>query len=133
MKEKCGWLALALYAAAPSYAGDVYRWIDGQGRVHVSDRAPREHKNSAVRADSKRHELTDAERKHARPDIDDSPKPSRLTDAQCAEWYQAYRESEACYEPFRWPNRSLKPGAFEACGPAVLDPSWDCGKPKIPH
>lgn len=163
MEVKSFWpvLALGLCIGAPGYGGDIYKWVDAQGRVHVSDRPPREYKNSAVRDDSKRHDLSGAERQHAqertqkqheklsaaeaertprgqkaqgpndRPDIDDRPKPSRLSDAECAEWYQAYWESEACYEPFRGPRRSLKPGAFEACGAAVLDPSWDCGPPKI--
>jgi hypothetical protein len=47
--------------------------------------------------------------------------------ADCAARWAAYQRSQACYAPFLNANGSLKPGAQQACGKPVLDPSPQCG------
>ena len=47
--------------------------------------------------------------------------------ADCAARWAAYRRSQACYARFLNANGSLKPGAEQACGKPLLDPSPQCG------
>lgn len=54
-----GWVVLALLAPLCSLkAADIYRWVDDQGRTHLSDVVPDRYRDSATRTDSRRYELT---------------------------------------------------------------------------
>lgn len=53
---------LIWYAA---HAGDIYRWVDGNGRVHFSDSVPDEFKKSATRMDSSKYEISEEQRLRA--------------------------------------------------------------------
>jgi hypothetical protein len=43
----------------------IYRWVDENGRTHVSDVVPEKYRNSAVRIDSGQYEVSPAQRKEA--------------------------------------------------------------------
>jgi hypothetical protein len=53
------WVVLALLVPLCSLqAADIYRWVDDQGRTHLSDVVPDRYRDSATRTDSRRYELT---------------------------------------------------------------------------
>ena len=165
-------IALAAAAWSQTASADIYRWVDENGRVQLSDRPPPAHSGTLTRQQSGQHELNAAERAEAqaraareaqreaaeaarkaqedkaagrpivlpaasapkaeasRPYVPPSnrtvgsPPPSR---SECERWWSAFRASEACYGPFRNATGGLKPGALEACGPGIPDPSIQCG------
>jgi Domain of unknown function (DUF4124) len=50
-----------------------------------------------------------------------------VTDAtDCATWWRLYRESEACFGPYRSVGGGTKPEAFEKCNP-IPSPEPKCG------
>lgn len=55
-------VALLGLVAAASARADVYRWVDAQGRVQLSDAVPERYQKSAVRIDTRRSELSEAQR-----------------------------------------------------------------------
>jgi len=59
--------------------------------------------------------------------------PSTRQDAEsCRLLWERYRESEACFGPFRTVT-GLNPQAFAVCGPALPDPASECGPPESPR
>lgn len=50
--------------------------------------------------------------------------PARTND--CATLWQRFYESSECLAPYLNVNGSIKPNAFEACGPAVPFPAQEC-------
>ena len=61
-------LALVISVAAQPttlLAADIYRWVDKDGRTHLSDAVPEEYKKSATRIDSRQFELSDGQRQEA--------------------------------------------------------------------
>ena len=50
--------------------------------------------------------------------------PAPATD--CATLLRRFRESSECYAPFFNVNGTMKPDAFETCGPAVAYPAREC-------
>jgi len=46
-------------------AGDIYRWVDGQGRTHLSDVVPEKYKDVATRTDSEKYALTPEQQREA--------------------------------------------------------------------
>jgi hypothetical protein len=64
--------------------------------------------------------------------VGNDQEPNQLSAADCQAWYAAYQASYTCYAPFRNKNGSLKPGAFDACGQPVRDPSRKCAVPVLP-
>ena len=54
----CGWTAAAS-------AADIYRWVDKDGKVHLSDKPPPGRPDAEPLTNSKRYEVTPAERKAA--------------------------------------------------------------------
>ena len=56
------------------------------------------------------------------------PARPRVDTEACRLRWQRYHESEACFAPYRTVT-GLKKEAFAACGPALPDPSFDCGPP----
>lgn len=55
--------ALLVGALSGVQAGDIYRWVDGQGRTHLSDVVPEKYKDAATRIDSGQYELTPEQRR----------------------------------------------------------------------
>jgi hypothetical protein len=50
----------------------------------------------------------------------------RSTDEICRMRWREYRLSQDCFAPFLTVN-GIKPDAFQQCGPALPDPSAECG------
>jgi hypothetical protein len=61
-----------------------------------------------------------------------SPSRPRRTAEECRLLWERYRESEACFGPFRTVT-GLKQEAFAVCGPELHDPASDCGPPPSPR
>jgi hypothetical protein len=165
-------LALAAVAWLPTASAEIYRWVDENGRVQLSDRPPPNHRGTLTRQQSGQHELNAAERAEAqaraareaqreaaeaarreqedkaagRPIIlpaasaprAEASRPSGVpssrttggpppTRSECERWWATFRASEACYGPYRNATGGLKPGALQACGPGIADPSVQCG------
>jgi len=53
------------FCVLPLHASDIYRWVDENGRVQLSDRVPDQFKKSAIRIDSRQFELTPEQRQQA--------------------------------------------------------------------
>lgn len=60
-----GVLMLAVCASFPAHGGDIYRWVDDNGRVHFSDKAPDRSRKSVTRIDSGRYEVSPERRQEA--------------------------------------------------------------------
>ena len=55
----------ALLFALSAQAAVIYRWVDEDGRTHVSDVVPEKYRKSATRVDSSRSEIPTEQRKQA--------------------------------------------------------------------
>jgi hypothetical protein len=160
--------AAALFVFVAAHAGDIYRWVDENGRTQMSDQVPEKYRASAKHlGDSRQYELTPEQRKEAdaraatararedaearaRADAAARPaaaekaaapasgatqageevEPNTISAAECAAWWREYMKNMACYGPFHNVNGSMKPGAFEACGLPVRNPSRQCARYK---
>jgi len=67
-----------------AHAGDVYRWVDGNGRVHFSDSVPDEFKKSATRIDSSKYEISEEQRLRAQERAADDAAKARALENQRA-------------------------------------------------
>lgn len=56
---------LSLAPLPAALAGDIYRWVDEHGRQQVSDRPPPKPGTAATREDSRRHELSENQKREA--------------------------------------------------------------------
>jgi len=133
-------------------ADDIYRWVDGDGRIHFSDSVPDEFKRSATKTDSRQHNVSEEERRLAEQRAKEdaakartletqrsragqaattsAAKPaSRAGTADCEEQYRRYRESLACFAPYVLANGAVRQEAFGKCNP-VDDPGPICGPSK---
>jgi len=124
-------------------AADLFRWVDAQGRAHVSDQPPpnppanmtREampdpHMNTQQgvtpqqRMQRQEQDRARVERQPGRPAA------TAPAGSDCQARWAAYQDSQACFESYRTAEAGLKPEAFDACGPEVFDPSPECGPPR---
>ncbi|MEO7335455.1 MAG: DUF4124 domain-containing protein [Caldimonas sp.] len=149
--------ALVWFGVSCCNAGEIYRWVDDQGRTQLSDTVPDKYRKSAVKVDSRAYEVSPEQRKRADAQAarvkaqarDTGPKamspeiPARggralagaasiggasgAKGADCATLRRVYRESQECFAPFVMANGATNAGAFKTCGPAVPDPSPTCG------
>lgn len=143
-------LAFALLSP-PAGAADIYRWVDDNGKVHISDTVPEKYRKSAKRMDTGGSEVSPenraaaearaaadrerakasaaaAERRATRhPDPIAVPKPPAETDCESA--HRLYKESIDCFAPFITTRGSVKEEAFTFCT-SLPDPSSRCGPPK---
>jgi len=92
-------LAFGAFALTPLYAAELYRWVDDTGRVHLSERVPERFKQSAT----------------VIPEGTD-----------CESLRRRFQESSECFAPYFNANGSVKPEAFQFCGPAVPAPALEC-------
>ena len=97
MKRFFALLACSAPALSSLYAGDVPRAAERTSAVVPGASAPKG---------------TPAKPAAAEPD--------------CATLRRRYMDSASCYAPFFNVNGSVKPGAFETCGPAVPFPAREC-------
>jgi hypothetical protein len=144
----------ALAISLTAWAADVYRWVDKDGRIQLSDRVPEEYRKSATRIDTSPSELSPAQRKEAEqraaqrkvreaeaaarearvraPEAAQAPVPAASTAkttgaSDCATLQRRYRENAECLAPYMTVRGAFKPGAFEACGPSLPSPEAQCG------
>ena len=148
--------AALLLAAVAAPAAVIYRWVDENGRTHLSDTVPEKYRKSATRVDSSQYEVSPERRREAEqaaakdkaaagkagtrgvemPATPASvPRPAKrpaqgvTPDTDCDTWQRLYRESEACFGPFRTVGGGIKPEAFEACT-TIPSPEPKCGPPR---
>jgi hypothetical protein len=148
-------LAFALLSL-PAGAADIYRWVDENGKVHISDTVPEKYRKSAKRFDSGQYEVTPQERAaaEARAAADRerartsaavaaekakaaaakpaaqtaaAPKPPAETDCETA--FRLYKESIDCFAPYINSRGATMAEGFKNCT-ALPDPSSRCGPPK---
>lgn len=151
----CASFAIFLSFATMADAKDIYRWVDEQGRTHISDTVPPQYSKSAQRIDTHASQVSESDRAqaaaraarektaldgmqaapasapHAEQRAPQSKPGSANTDdksAQCAQMRRAYAESQACFAPYRNANGSVRSEAYQRC-PQIPDPSPDCGIP----
>jgi hypothetical protein len=148
--------ALCLGTLSGVQAGDIYRWVDEQGRTQWSDVVPEKYRSSATRLDTRHYELTpeqqrEAEERAARerarapnlPEPPATPAPKsaapsvpapvvkrpveQVTEStDCETWWRLYRESQDCFGPFHTVGGGLKPEAFDHCN-EIPSPELKCG------
>lgn len=146
-------LAIGATLSFAAQAGDIYRWVDENGRTQLSDVVPDKYKATAVRVDSKQFEITPEQRREAQARVDrekamlaeqaraSAPRgrtappaignasPASAPGSDCEALQRSYRESQECFAPFYNANGSLKVEAYKACK-AVENPTVKCGSPK---
>ncbi|GGC07754.1 hypothetical protein GCM10007205_16080 [Oxalicibacterium flavum] len=143
--------------SSPAVAADIYRWVDEDGRTHVSDTVPARYRSAATRVDTSAADVSEQDRNAARQraererqqleaqraaarkaQADAAPAvpqgAGELTvpqeDACTAKW-RAYRESQECFAPYI--NGAQKHGHAHLSEEAfkyckpVTDPSAECG------
>jgi len=137
---------LASLAALPCIAADIYRWVDENGKVHISDVVPEKYKGSARRIDGgqaptaqqrqEAEERAAADRARAKASAATPPAipaaatlPATPAETECEKAHRLYRESQDCFAPYVNTNGSVRAEAFQNCA-AVPDPSPRCGPPK---
>lgn len=148
---KCfAFLVVSLAAMSVAGATEVYRWTDSQGKAHASDRPPERHHGKVRRDHYKAHQLTEAQREEAKrralaekslrdqaaklPPMMITPEPmaeepmvdEQRQETECERMTRQYRESEACFAPFKLWNGATRAEAFQYCTP-VVEPSIKCG------
>ncbi len=126
--------------SAGTYAADVYKWIDDKGRTQYGESVPAKFKKSATKVDVTIPEPTEAQRqeaaaravndkaaaeslpansaKPAKPRSAPPPPAVASADArtkQCEADWKKYRESEACFAPYKSKAGSISPEAFQHC------------------
>ena len=150
-------LALALLSL-PAGAKDIYRWVDEDGRVHISDVVPEKYRNTARRIDSSQFEVTEQERAaaEARAAADRErartsaavaaekakaaaareaaqpvaqPAAPKPAETDCETAHRLYKESIDCFAPYINSRGATMGEAFKNCT-ALPDPSSRCGPPK---
>ncbi|MDO8903772.1 DUF4124 domain-containing protein [Hydrogenophaga sp.] len=155
MRTRSCLLLVLFLGLGQTQASDIYRWVDESGRTHLSDVVPDRYKDTATRIDSRQYELTpeqqreaeqrvDLEKARARDDkvapsaVQEAPAPplstppvkrpvERVTaSSDCATRWRLYRESEACFGPFRTVGGGIKPEAFDHCN-EIASPEGQCG------
>jgi hypothetical protein len=148
-------LALLLLGllSLPASAADIYRWVDENGKVHVSDVVPEKYRSSAKRIDSRESEVTPQQRAEAearaaaerakaeasaapaaagnaaQPAAQPAPRPPATAQTECEQAHRLYKESIDCFAPFITSQGTTKGDAFKQCT-SLPDPSPRCGPPK---
>jgi Domain of unknown function (DUF4124) len=136
----------------PACAADIYRWVDENGKVHVSDVVPEKYRNSAKRIDSRESEVSPQQRRDAearaaaerakadaaataapadaaQSTAQPARKPAAAAGTECEQAHRLYKESVDCFAPFVTAGGAVKGDAFKQCT-ALPDPSPRCGPPK---
>ena len=131
----------------------VYRWEDAKGRVHYSKIVPPQYQDVATPVDVRANEPTAEQRQEAlerakgnkarlaaiKKQQESAPpelpatnlsakRPAQVPNAQtdCKTWGRLYKESMACFGPYRTVGGGLKAEAFDACNEVLQPPSPRC-------
>lgn len=148
-------LAASTAVFGSAFAADIYRWVDDQGRAQISDRPPGKPSRNVTRQDSRVHEIDPEHQREAvqraaknqarlkaleedrakaqqaaalkAPASRPAPEGEPRDTTGCQARWAAYRSSQACYAPFITARGGMKVEAFAHCGPALPDPSYQCG------
>ena len=147
-------LTLAGAIASAASAATIYRWVDENGRTHISDAVPEQYKTRAVRTDSRMADIPaerefDAQRRLAQQKarLDAAAqgrereaarvppgaalaqrRPAEAPASDCATLRRLYRESQECFAPFKNANGSTKAEGYGKCA-ELENPSFKCGIP----
>lgn len=148
-------LALGLLSSSATLATVVYRWVDENGRTHVSDVVPDKYRKLAKPVNLGPYEVSpedkqQAEERAARDKAaasmrkpgqsEPASQPASATSAlptrrpsqgvtsttDCATWRRLYQESLDCFGPYRTSRGGIKPEAFDNCT-LVPSPDEKCG------
>lgn len=111
----CAWLA-----CTQSYAADIYRWVDENGKPQMSDRVPEKYRDTAVRIDSRRFELTPEQQREA--ELRSSQERERLARAK-AERELKKRQLEEAAEPPKSPASANNQAASKS-GKSSCNDQW---------
>jgi Domain of unknown function (DUF4124) len=146
-----GRVACLLVFASMSFAAfgaDIYKWVDDKGSVQYGQSVPEKYKKSAKKVVREDPPPTDAQRQEAEaraakdkadaeasaaqkakldqanPDSRARPAPTTVADkaSQCEQDKKRYRESEACFAPYRTPTGAIQPEGYQRCT-AVREPT----------
>jgi hypothetical protein len=119
-------LGCAMISVA-AVAADMYRWVDENGRVSISDTVPAAYRDVATKIDTSASDISDSQRQKALERADqerqrvqagmDAAKtakpqsapikaaeikpPRSNSETDCEALIRAYRESQECFEPFK--------------------------------
>jgi hypothetical protein len=102
-------VACGVLVSVASWAGDLYRWVDDQGKAQLSQTVPEKYRQSAVRVDP----------------LPYGHPPAKEGD-DCAQLRRLYEESLACFAPYVLANGATKAEAFQKCT-VRADPAPLCG------
>jgi cystathionine beta-lyase/cystathionine gamma-synthase len=146
----------ALMLLPTAQGADIYRWVDEDGRTHLSDVVPPQYRKSARKIDPREYELNaeQVRQAQARAERDkaqaalaqqqrasaqaaaalasgpaaaaSAPRATLPAATDCATLRRLYRESQECFAPYRTATGATKAEAFEKCTP-VVDPVLKCG------
>ena len=143
-------LALALLSL-PAGAADIYRWVDENGKVHMSDVVPEKYRKSAKRMDTGSSEVSPenraaaearaaADRERAKASAAAAKRqailhpepiaaPKRPAEDECDKAHRLYKQSVDCFAPFMTTRGTVREEAFNFCT-SLPDPSPRCGPPQ---
>jgi len=110
-------LAVALLSL-PAGAADIYRWVDENGKVHISDTVPEKYRKSAKRIDSGQYEVTPQQRAAAEA-LAERDRERARTSAAVAEQKKAAAAQKAKAAA---PQAAAKPAA------PLAPPETECEK-----
>jgi len=148
-------LLIGLLVSSATLATVVYRWVDEDGRTHVSDVVPEKYRRSARPVDLGAYEVSPDARKQAeeraardkaaaatKPPAQGQKTPQAASAAStppsrrpsqtvtsttdCATWRRLYQESLDCFGPYRTTRGGIKPEAFDNCN-LIPSPDEKCG------
>lgn len=122
------WLVLSLFMAHLAHA-EIFKWTDEQGHVHYGNQVPEKYQRNSKpthlnvappstpaqpRYTPNAAELPKAQRK---PGVIPAPPPLAASkgESPCEIAQRKYRESDACFAPYRNATGGIKPEAFEHC------------------
>ena len=131
-------IALLLFLCSMSLAaraGDVFKWVDENGKVHYGDTVPEKYRKESKKVDSSGPEATAAQRREAEariakekarldaleksrdatadtPQSGPAPAPVAQAKDECEEQMKKYLESMACFDKYRNAPTSTLVGGF---------------------
>lgn len=153
--------AMLVLLAGGASAGDIYRWVDDEGRTHMSDSVPEKYQARAKRYDSKSFEPADdakreaqararrdieqaeaiARAKNAPPAATPASSPASVAQAgpeakpetDCEQAWRQFVEQEVCYAPYHPRGAGVRGEGYAACGQPLREPAQRCGpRPRPP-
>lgn len=139
MVNRIAVLLVCSISFAVAQAGEIYKWKDANGKIHYGDSA-HEANGTAKPIDLKNSALSEAQRQEveARRAKEKAVSPNNTAPAAaappsapvaasgkesaCEEAWRKYRESDACFAPYRLVNGGIKAEAFQHCAEVKQPP-----------